>query len=64
MKKLPTDIIKVKCADGKPYVSPIFDCFNGEFVALEMRDNMKKELCIDNVKQLRDKCGRRAPTPS
>ena len=57
MQKLSTNIIKVKCADGKPYVSPIFDCFNGEFVALEMRDNMKKELCIDTVKQLREKYG-------
>jgi len=28
------------------------DCFNGEIVALEMRENMKKELCIDTVKQL------------
>ena len=28
------------------------DCFNGEIVALEMRDNMKKELCIDTVRQL------------
>ena len=26
--------------------------------ALEMRDNMKKELCIDTVKQLREKYGR------
>ena len=37
---------------------PILDCFNGEIVALEMRDNMKKELCIDTVKQLREKYGR------
>ena len=28
------------------------DCFNGEIVALEMRDNRKKELCIDTVRQL------------
>ena len=28
------------------------DCFSGEIVALEMRDNMKKELCIDTVRQL------------
>ena len=36
----------------------ILDCFNGEIVAFEMRDNMKKELCIDTVKQLREKYGR------
>ena len=34
------------------YVSPIMDCFSGEIVALEMRDNRKKELCIDTVRQL------------
>ena len=58
LKKLLTDITEVQCADGKLYVSPILDCFNGEIVALEMRDNMKKELCIDTVKQLREKYGR------
>ncbi len=55
MKKLLTDITELQCADGKLYVSPIMDCFNGEVVALEMRDNMKKELCIDTVKQLKMK---------
>ena len=40
-------------ADGKLNVSPIMDCFNGEIVALEMRGNMKKELCIDTVRQRR-----------
>ncbi len=58
LKKLLTDITEAQCADGKLYVSPIFDCYNGEIVALEMRDNMKKELCIDTVKQLREKYGR------
>ena len=42
LKKLLTDITEVQCANGKLYVSPIFDCYNGEIVALEMRDNMKK----------------------
>lgn len=50
--KLLTDITEVQCADGKLYVSPVMDCFNGEIVALKMRENMKKELCIDTVKQL------------
>ena len=58
LKKLLTDITEVQCADGKLYVSPILDCFNGEIVALEMHDNMKKELCIDTIKQLREKYGR------
>ena len=42
--KLLTDITEVQCSNGKLYISPIFDCYNGEIVALEMRDNMKKEL--------------------
>jgi transposase InsO family protein len=57
LKKLLTDITEVSCADGKLYVSPIMDCFNGEIIALEMRDNMKKELCIDTVKQLKNAYG-------
>lgn len=55
MCKLLTDITEVQCADGKLYVSPIMDCFNGEIVAVEMRDNMKKELCIDTIEQLKKK---------
>ncbi len=51
--KLLTDITEVLCSDGKLYVSPIMDCFSGEIIALEMRNNMKKELCIDTVKNLR-----------
>jgi len=48
-QKLLTDITQVQCADGKLYISPILDCFNGEILALCMEDNMKKELCIDTV---------------
>ena len=55
-KKFLTDITEIQCLDGKLYVSPIMDCFNGEIVALEMRDNMKKELCIDTVRQLKANC--------
>ena len=28
-QKLLTDITQVQCADGKLYISPILDCFNG-----------------------------------
>ena len=52
LEKFLTDITEVQCADGKLYISPIMDRFSGEIVALEMRDNMKKELCIDTVRQL------------
>ena len=58
LKKLLTDITEVQCADGKLYVSPVLDCYNGEIIALEIRDTMKKELCIDTVRQLRQKYGR------
>ncbi len=35
------------------------DCFNGEIVALEMHDNMKKELCVDTLQQLKNGYGKR-----
>lgn len=57
LSKLLTDITEVMCSYGKLYVSAILDCFNGEILALEMRDNMKKELCIDTLKQLKSKYG-------
>ena len=50
-RKLLTDITQIQCADGKLYISPILDCFNGEVLSLCMRDNMKKELCIDTVQR-------------
>ena len=59
LKRFLTDISEVQCADGKLYVSPVLDCFNFEIVALEMQgDNMKKELCIDTIRQFRQKYGR------
>jgi transposase InsO family protein len=58
LKKFLTHITEVPCANGKLYVSPVMDCFNGEIVALEIRDNMKKELCIDTVRQLKLKYGK------
>ncbi len=51
-KKLLTDITQVQCEDGKLYISPILDCFDGKIVALVMRDNIKKDLCIDTVTNL------------
>jgi transposase InsO family protein len=50
-KKWLTDITEVPTADGKLYVSPILDCFDGMIVGLTMDDNMRKELCIDAFKQ-------------
>ena len=47
--KLLTDISQIQCQDGKLYISPIMDCFNGEILALQMRENMRKELCVDTL---------------
>jgi transposase InsO family protein len=49
-EKAVTDVSEVKCEDGKLYGSGIFDCFNSECLALEIRDNMRKELCIETLK--------------
>lgn len=45
-QKWLTDITEVQCSDGKLYVAPILDCYNGEIVGLAMDNNMRKELCI------------------
>jgi putative transposase len=50
-RKWLTDITQVQCSDGKLYISPVFDCFSGEIVSLAMDTNMKKELCIEAVKE-------------
>ena len=57
--KLLTDITQVQCRDGKLYISPIMDCYSGEILSLCMRDNMKKELCVDTVRAMvgRFPCG-------
>ena len=57
VSKLLSDISEIPYAKGKLYISPILDCHNGEIVALEIRDNMKKELCMDTVRQLKRRYG-------
>ena len=59
LKKVVSDITEIQCCDGKLYVSAVPDCFNGEIVALAMDNNMKKELCIRTVEQLRSQYGKR-----
>ena len=46
LKKCITDITEITAADGKLYVSAIFDCFDVAVVGLAMADNMRAELCI------------------
>lgn len=43
-----TDITEVPCKDGKLYVSPVMDCFDGKIVALSMGENMRAELCVES----------------
>jgi putative transposase len=46
-----TDISEVPTADGKLYISPVFDCFDGQIVGLSMDGNMRKELCIESFER-------------
>jgi transposase InsO family protein len=46
-----SDISEVPTADGRLYISPILDCFDGQIVGLGMKDNMKQELCIEAFEQ-------------
>jgi len=46
-----TDITEIMTADGKLYISPVLDCFDGQIVGLSMAGNMKKELCIESFEQ-------------
>lgn len=52
MEKCLCDITEIQTADGKLYISAILDCFDGAVIGLQMRDNMRKELCIDTVKSV------------
>lgn len=46
LKKCVTDITEIKAADGKLYVSSIFDCFDSAVLGLAMDTNMKASLCV------------------
>lgn len=50
-KKQLTDITQIPYLDGKPYIAPVKDCFQGEIISLAMDKNMKKELCIKVAKE-------------
>ena len=51
MEKCLTDITEVQTKDGKIYVSPMFDCYDGGIIALQIDSNMRAELCIKTVRQ-------------
>ena len=50
-KKWLSDITEVPTSEGKLYVSPVLDCFDGQIVGLSMDTNMQKELCSSAFKQ-------------
>ena len=58
-QKWLTDITEVPCRDGKLYVAPILDCFNGEIVGLSMDDNMQAQLCIRALESACKSCNSR-----
>ena len=60
LRKLLSDITEIQCSDGKLYLSAVLDCYNGEIVSAAMDDNMRKELCIKTVKELKRQYGKKA----
>ncbi len=49
-EKWLTDITEVPCRNGKLYLAPVLDCFDGSIVGFKMDDNMRAELCVDAFK--------------
>ena len=58
LTKVVTDITEIPTADGKLYVSGIFDCFDLMPVGLSMANNMRAELCEATVKSMVLKYGK------
>ncbi len=59
LQKLLSDITEMQCFDGKLYLSAVLDCYNGEILSAAMDDNMKKELCIRTVEELKLQYGKK-----
>nr|WP_307761467.1 IS3 family transposase [uncultured Phascolarctobacterium sp.] len=49
LQKCVTDITEIKAADGKLYVSAIFDCFDLCVLGLAMETNMRADLCVHTL---------------
>ena len=50
-QKWLTDITEIPCNDGKLYLAPILDCYDGAIVAFSMVGHMRAEWCTDVLKQ-------------
>jgi transposase InsO family protein len=46
-QKWLTDITEIPCKDGKLYLAPIFDCYDGSIRGFRMDDNMRADLCVE-----------------
>ena len=46
-EKWLTDITEIPCKDGKLYLAPILDCYDGSIRGFKMDDNMRADLCIE-----------------
>lgn len=57
LRKLLSDITEIQCLNGKLYLSAVLDCYNGEILSIAMDNNMKKELCIRTVTELKAQYG-------
>jgi transposase InsO family protein len=49
--KWVTDITQLPTADGKLYISSIFDCFDNHVMGLCMDNNMRASLCVRTLNQ-------------
>lgn len=45
--KYISDMVEIKCADGKLYLAAILDCFDGAIVGYAMRTHVRASLCCD-----------------
>ena len=57
LRKLLSDITEIQCLNGKLYLSAVLDCYNGEILSISMDTNMRKELCIRTVTELKAQYG-------
>lgn len=60
LKKAITDITELPTADGKLYISGMFDCFDLVPIGLAMADNMRAELCETTIEQAATRYGKSA----
>lgn len=46
-EKWLTDITEIPCRDGKLYLAPVLDCYDGSIRGFKMDTNMRAELCVE-----------------